>query len=62
MYNKEEIYDESDDWGNPIFKKEKQMKVKIPKTFRRKLVERFGREVAVAGGPAVLFYWWLLRR
>jgi hypothetical protein len=62
MYNKEEVYDESDDWGNPIFKKERAMKVKVPKTFRRKLVDRFGREVALAGGPALLFYWWLLRR
>ncbi|KAG9752537.1 hypothetical protein KCU84_g15695, partial [Aureobasidium melanogenum] len=60
MYNKEEVYDESDDWGNPIFRK--APKPRVPKTFRRKLVERFGSEVALAGGPALLFYWWLLRR
>lgn len=62
MYNKEEVYDESDDWGNPIFKKERQMKIKVPKSFRRKLVDRFARDFGMAAGPAFLFYWWLLRR
>jgi hypothetical protein len=60
LYNKEEVYDESDDWGNPIFKK--APKPKVPKTFKRKLVDRFGREFGLAAGPAFLFYWWLLRR
>lgn len=60
MYNREEVYDESDNWGNPIFRK--PPKPRVPKTFRRKLVDRFGREVSLAGGPALLFYWWLLRR
>jgi hypothetical protein len=60
LYNKEEVYDESDDWGNPIFKK--APKPKVPKSFKRKLVDRFGREFGLAAGPAFLFYWWLLRR
>ncbi|KEQ80111.1 hypothetical protein M438DRAFT_326891 [Aureobasidium pullulans EXF-150] len=60
MYNKEEIFDESDDWGNPLFKKPRRAKVQ--KTFRRKLVDRFGRDFAWAAGPVFVLYWWLLRR
>ncbi|KAI5212736.1 hypothetical protein AUEXF2481DRAFT_31075 [Aureobasidium subglaciale EXF-2481] len=60
MYNKEEVFDESDDWGNPIFRK--PPRPKVPKTFRRKLVDRFGRDFAWAGGPAFVLYYWLLTR
>ncbi|KAI5204249.1 hypothetical protein E4T39_03713 [Aureobasidium subglaciale] len=60
LYNKEEVFDESDDWGNPIFRK--PPRPKVPKSFKRKLVDRFGRDLAWAGGPAFVLYYWLLTR
>ena len=48
---------ETDDWGNPPMK----VKPKKPKKFRERLVERFATNLGLAGGPIMLYYWWLLR-